>query len=238
MIKHIKFLLILFFLICVKNHSQENMNIDFITGIEHNDLVGDSLKLESKTFFAFKKMEDAAKKDGIILKIVSAHRSFERQNFIWNKKYNKFTDEYSLNPMDAINEIIRFSTIPGTSRHHWGTDIDIIDGKYPDENNVLMSEKYEKGGIFYDLKKWLSNNSEKFGFFLTYNNDPKRKGFEYEPWHYSYKPSSKKYLKLLLSSDLEKLFKNKNLNGYQYFDKKFIEKYISEFIMDINPDLK
>jgi LAS superfamily LD-carboxypeptidase LdcB len=238
MIKHIKFLLILFFLICVKNHSQENMNIDFITGIEHNDLVGDSLKLESKTFFAFKKMEDAAKKDGIILKIVSAHRSFERQNFIWNKKYNKFTDEYSLNPMDAINEIIRFSTIPGTSRHHWGTDIDIIDGKYPDENNVLMSEKYEKGGIFYDLKKWLSNNSEKFGFFLTYNNDPKRKGFEYEPWHYSYKPSSKKYLKLLLSSDLEKLFKNKNLNGYQYFDKKFIDKYISEFIMDINPDLK
>ena len=238
MIKHIKFLLILFFLICVKNHSQENMNIDFITGIEHNDLVGDSLKLESKTFFAFKKMEDAAKKDGIILKIVSAHRSFERQNFIWNKKYNKFTDEYSLNPMDAINEIIRFSTIPGTSRHHWGTDIDIIDGKYPDENNVLMSEKYEKGGIFYDLKKWLSNNSEKFGFFLTYNNDPKRKGFEYEPWHYSYKPSSKKYLKLLLNSDLEKVFKNKNLNGYQYFDKKFIEKYISEFIMDINPDLK
>jgi len=238
MIKHIKFLLILFFLICVKNHSQKNMNINFVIGIEHNDLVGDSLKLESKTFFAFKKMEDAAKKDGIILKIVSAHRSFERQNFIWNKKYNKFTDEYSLNPMDAINEIIRFSTIPGTSRHHWGTDIDIIDGKYPDENNVLMSEKYEKGGIFYDLKKWLSNNSEKFGFFLTYNNDPKRKGFEYEPWHYSYKPSSKKYLKLLLNSDLEKLFKNKNLNGYQYFDKKFIDKYISEFIMDINPDLK
>lgn len=238
MIKHIKFLLILFFLICVKNHSQKNMNIDFVTGIEHNDLVGDSLKLESKTFFAFKKMEDAAKKDGIILKIVSAHRSFERQNFIWNKKYNKFTNEYSLNPMDAINEIIRFSTIPGTSRHHWGTDIDIIDGKYPDENNVLMSEKYEKGGVFYDLKKWLSNNSEKFGFFLTYNNDPKRKGFEYEPWHYSYKPSSKKYLKLLLNSDLEKVFKNKNLNGYQYFDKKFTDKYISEFIMDINPDLK
>ena len=236
--KDIKLLCILFFLICNKNYSQKIMNLDLVTGINHNDLVGDSLKIESQTFFAFKKMKEAAKKDGIILKIVSAHRSFEIQNFIWNKKYNKFTNEYLLNPMDAINEIISFSTIPGTSRHHWGTDIDIIDGKYPDENNVLMSEKYEKGGVFYDLKKWLSNNSEKFGFFLTYNNDPKRKGFEYEPWHYSYKPSSKKYLKLLLNSDLEKLFKNKNLNGYQYFDKKFIDKYISEFIMDINPDLK
>jgi len=87
------------------------MNLDLVTGINHNDLVGDSLKLESHTFLAFKKMEEAAKKDGIILKIVSAHRSFERQNFIWNKKYDKFTNEYSLNPMDAINEIIRFSTI-------------------------------------------------------------------------------------------------------------------------------
>jgi LAS superfamily LD-carboxypeptidase LdcB len=202
---------LLFFLICNVNFSQKNMNLDVIKGIKKPDLVGDSIMLEKNTYKAFKKMESAAEKDGINLKIVSAYRGYDRQKLIWNKKYNKFTDEYSLNPMDAINEIIRFSTIPGTSRHHWGTDIDIIDGKYPDENNVLMSEKYEKGGIFYDLKKWLSNNSEKFGFFLTYNNDPKRKGFEYEPWHYSYKPSSKKYLKLLL---------------------------ISEFIMDINPDLK
>ena len=238
MIKDIKFLFLLFFLICINNYSQKIMNIDFVTGIDHNDLIGDSLKLESKTFFAFKKMKEAAKKDGIILKIVSAHRSFERQSFIWNKKYDKFTKEYSLDPVDAINEIIRFSTIPGTSRHHWGTDIDIIDGKYPDEKNVLISEKYLEGGVFYDLKKWLSNNSEKYGFYLTYNNDPKRKGFEFEPWHYSYKSSSKKYLKALISSDLEKFFKNKNLNGYEYFDKNFIDKYILENIMDINPDLK
>ena len=128
MIKGTKFLFLLFFLICIKNYSQKIMNIDFVTGIDHNDLIGDSLKLESKTFFAFKKMEEAAKKDGIILKIVSAHRSFGRQSFIWNKKYDKFTKQYSLNPIDAINEIVRFSTIPGTSRHHWGTDIDIIDG--------------------------------------------------------------------------------------------------------------
>ena len=84
MVKDIKFLFLLFFLICINNYSQKIMNIDFVTGIDHNDLIGDSLKLESKTFFAFKKMKEAAKKDGIILKIVSAHRSFERQSFIWN----------------------------------------------------------------------------------------------------------------------------------------------------------
>ena len=74
--------------------------------------------------------------------------------------------------------------------------------------------------------------------YVLPNNDPKRKGFEFEPWHYSYKSSSKKYLKALINSDLEKIFKNKNLNGYEYFDKNFIDKYILENIMDINPDLK
>ena len=92
MTKDIKFLLPLIFLICIKNYSQKIMDINIVTGINHNDLVGDSLKLETNTFFAFKKMEKAAKNDGIILKIVSAHRTFERQNLIWNKKYDKFNE--------------------------------------------------------------------------------------------------------------------------------------------------
>ena len=45
----------------------------------------------------------------------------------------KITNDFSLEPKKAISEIIRFSTVPGTSRHHWGTDIDIIDGNFPDE---------------------------------------------------------------------------------------------------------
>ena len=133
-------------------------------------------------------MEEAAKKDGINLKIVSAHRGYERQKFIWNRKFKKFTEEYSLEPIKAIYEIIKYSTIPGTSRHHWGTEIDIIDEDFSDEENVLMSSKYEKKGIFFEVKQWMNSNSEKFGFYITYNNDPERKGFEYEPWHYSYAP--------------------------------------------------
>ena len=103
---------------------------------------------------------------------------------------------------------------------------------------MLKSEKFEKNGVFYKLKKWLDKNSEKFGFYLAYNNDSNRKGFEYEPWHYSFKPSSVKYYNALINLDLEKIIKNSNLNGFQYFNKSFIKKYISENIMDINPDLK
>ena len=69
---------------------------------------------------------------------------------------------------EALNEIIRFSTVPGTSRHHWGTEIDIIDEDFKNENNPLISEKYETGGVFNKLKKWMDSNSEKFGFYAIF----------------------------------------------------------------------
>jgi len=168
-------IIFLFFLICNKNYSQITMDLDQLTGINNNNLVGDTIKLETQTYRAFKKMESAAKNDGINLKIVSAYRGYDRQKTIWNKKYERFTDEFSFEPEKAILEIIRFSTIPGTSRHHWGTEIDIVDANYPDEKDVLKSEKFEKNGIYHKLKNWLDKNSERFGFYLTYNNDSDRK---------------------------------------------------------------
>lgn len=233
-----KLIVFLFFLICNEFYSQATVDLEIIIGKSQTNLVGDSIRLEVNTYKAFKKMEAAAKRDGIYLKIVSAYRGFERQKLIWNNKYEKFTNDFSLEPEKAISEIIRFSTVPGTSRHHWGTDIDIIDGNFPDEENVLVSEKFEKDGLFYKLKNWLDNNSENFGFYLTYTNDKNRKGFEFEPWHYSYKPVSVKYYRALIKTDLKKIIKSLDINGSDYFDESFIDTYIAENIMDINPDLK
>ena len=233
-----KLIVFLFFLICNEFYSQATVDLEIIIGKSQSNLVGDSIRLEVNTYKAFKKMEAAAKRDGIYLKIVSAYRGFERQKLIWNNKYEKFTNDFSLEPEKAISEIIRFSTVPGTSRHHWGTDIDIIDGNFPDEENVLVSEKFEKDGLFYKLKNWLDNNSENFGFYLTYTNDKNRKGFEFEPWHYSYKPVSVKYYRALIKTDLKKIIKGLDINGSDYFDESFIDAYIAENIMDINPDLK
>jgi len=233
-----KLIVFLFFLICNEFYSQATVDLDVIIGKSQSNLVGDSIRLEVNTYKAFKKMEAAAKRDGIYLKIVSAYRGFERQKLIWNNKYEKFTNDFSLEPEKAISEIIRFSTVPGTSRHHWGTDIDIIDGNFPYEENVLVSEKFEKDGLFYKLKNWLDNNSENFGFYLTYTNDKNRKGFEFEPWHYSYKPVSVKYYRALIKTDLKKIIKSLDINGSDYFDESFIDTYIAENIMDINPDLK
>ena len=233
-----KLIVFLFFLICNEFYSQTTVDLDIIIGKSQSNLVGDSIRLEVNTYKAFKKMEAAARRDGIYLKIVSAYRGFERQKLIWNNKYEKFTNDFSLEPEKAISEIIRFTTVPGTSRHHWGTDIDIIDGNFPDEENVLVSEKFEKDGLFYKVKNWLDNNSKNFGFYLTYTNDKNRKGFEFEPWHYSYKPVSVKYYRALIKTDLKKIIKSLDINGSDYFDESFIDAYIAENIMDINPDLK
>jgi|TARA_A100001015_G_scaffold133763_1_gene148437 LAS superfamily LD-carboxypeptidase LdcB len=217
-----------------------SQNIDYKTllGIEHSSLVGDSIKLEKNTFIAMEKMRKAALLDGIKIKVVSGFRDFERQKQIWNRKFKKFTNENNLSDLDAIKEIIRFSTIPGTSRHHWGTEIDIIDEDFKNEKKLLISNKYEEGGIFEKLKKWMDNNSQKFGFYLTYDNNINRKGFEYEPWHYSYLPESKKYLESFLKIDIVEIISKVDIKGKELFNEKFISDYINNNILEINPNLK
>ena len=217
-----------------------SQNIDYKTllGIEHSSLVGDSIKLEKNTFIAMEKMRKAALLDGIKIKVVSGFRDFERQKQIWNRKFKKFTTENNLSDLDAIKEIIRFSTIPGTSRHHWGTEIDIIDEDFKNEKKLLISNKYEEGGIFEKLKKWMDNNSQKFGFYLTYDNNINRKGFEYEPWHYSYLPESKKYLESVLKIDVVEIISKVDIKGKELFNEKFISDYINNNILEINPNLK
>ena len=217
-----------------------SQNIDYKTllGIEHSNLVGDSIKLEKNTFIAMEKMRKAALLDGIKIKVVSGFRDFERQKQIWNRKFKKFTTENNLSDLEAIKEIIRFSTIPGTSRHHWGTEIDVIDEDFKNEKNLLISKKYEEGGIFEKLKKWMDNNSQKFGFYLTYDDNINRKGFEYEPWHYSYLPESKRYLKSFLKIDIVEIISKVDIEGKELFNEKFISDYINNNILEINPDLK
>ena len=217
-----------------------SQNIDYKTllGIEHSNLVGDSIKLEKNTFIAMEKMRKAALLDGVKIKVVSGFRDFERQKQIWNRKFKKFTTENNLSDLEAIKEIIRFSTIPGTSRHHWGTEIDVIDEDFKNEKNLLISKKYEEGGIFEKLKKWMDNNSQKFGFYLTYDDNINRKGFEYEPWHYSYLPESKRYLKSFLKIDIVEIISKVDIQGKELFNEKFISDYINNNILEINPDLK
>ena len=218
-------------------HTQE-INTEILIGMDDSRIVSDTILLEKETYSAFVKMKDAAEKDGIIIKLVSGFRDFYRQQMIWNNKYKKFTNEFSLDGPTAIKEIIRFSTIPGTSRHHWGTEIDIIDKNFENEKDLLISKKYEEGGIFNSLKKWMDKNSKRFGFYIVYDDDSNRPGFEYEPWHYTYKPISDLYQREFLKLNLKLIISKTKVEGKEFINDEFIKKYIDENIMGISSHLK
>lgn len=132
------------------------------------------------------------KKDnpGITISLVSATRNFYSQKVIWEEKWSgkrRISGASSVNGMsDPIKKaelILRYSSMPGTSRHHWGTDFDI---------NRLNNGYYSsgEGKIIYD---WLSRNAARYGFCQPYTAG-RASGYREEKWHWSYTPLSKKFL--------------------------------------------
>jgi len=83
----------------------------------------------------------------------------------------------------------------------------------------------------------LNLHSEKYGFYEVYTNNPERKGFKYEPWHFSYAPVSKSMLKEYKMLDVKKILQEENILGSEYFSDEFIQQYLTNNILDINPEL-
>ena len=83
----------------------------------------------------------------------------------------------------------------------------------------------------------MDTNSERFGFYLTYVNDNSRKGFEYEPWHYSYKPVSIELLNIFINNDIGSIISTTSMEGKEFISKDFIQKYIDEYVKGVNPIL-
>ncbi len=218
-------------------YQEREFSIMELMGKEDIELYGDGINLRKEAHDAFLEMKKAAINDGIELKIVSSYRDFYRQEGIWERKYQSYTEEDGMEPMAAIDKIIEYSTIPGTSRHHWGTDIDIVDGYRNVKGDVLVPEKFGEGGPYEDFKKWMDENSKKFDFHLVYTDDPKRKGFKYEPWHYSYAPISIPMLTAFRSKNILALLGQEEFIGSEHFTTGFVNNYIRNNILDINSEL-
>lgn len=199
-------------------------------------LLGKDYKLREEVYTQFEKMKKEAKEEGFSIYVVSSYRNYAHQNRIWERKYKNFRSK-GFSHLKTIEKIIEYSTIPGTSRHHWGTDLDIIDATKGIPNNPLSEVHFNKGGRMYNFKLWLNENAEKFGFYEVYTNQKGRKGFYYEPWHFSYKPTSLKMLQEFKEINLKELLETNKLMGSEHFTPEFIESYKAENILDINPDL-
>jgi LAS superfamily LD-carboxypeptidase LdcB len=153
----------------------------------HRDAVAPALALRA-----------AAAAAGIDLAFVSSFRDFGRQAAIWNAKFRgerPLLDRRSepLNALDLsesarIEAILLWSALPGASRHHWGTDFDVIDRAAvpPDYRPELTAREFSGTGPFARLNEWLAANLGNHGFFRPYLTD--RGGVHPEPWHVSYAP--------------------------------------------------
>lgn len=154
---------------------------------------------------AFLNMRKSAELDGFDLYPVSAFRDFESQLNIWNLKFSGQRPLYStegnpieisnLSDIEIVKSILNWSALPGASRHHWGTEIDVIDSNAVPENYSikLLPEETCEGGLFFSMHCWLDDNMSRFGFFRPYTHP--QKGVSPEPWHLSYAPVSKTALK-------------------------------------------
>ena len=216
--------------------SNTTISRDELIGKGNPEVFGNGYKLRQEAYEAFLKMCEAALKSDININIVSSYRNFAHQNRIWERKY-KHNINTGLSPKESIKKIIEYSTIPGTSRHHWATDIDIIDGNVAQPSHVLNPKHFGGAGCFSKFKSWMDANATRFGFYLVYTNETNRKGFKYEPWHYSYKPLSKGYLQAYQKLDLRDIIISEQLTGCNHFSEAFITNYLNQNILDINPEL-
>jgi LAS superfamily LD-carboxypeptidase LdcB len=140
----------------------------------------------------------AAAADGIDLVPISSFRDFDRQLAIWNGKFRgerplqdragRPLDVTSLPPARRVEAILWWSALPGASRHHWGTDFDVVDAAAmpPGYRVQLIPAEYRTGGPFHRLTTWLDRHMHGFGFYRPYATD--RGGVAPEPWHLSHAP--------------------------------------------------
>ncbi len=185
------------------------MNVDVLLGKTQEHLVGlEGTKhlLHREMLGDFLRLREDARAAGFELAVASAFRGYERQLSIWNAKASgqrQLMDEKErplvfdeMSPTEIVFAILRWSAIPGGSRHHWGTDIDIFDEKTQPQNEVrLVPSEVTMDGPAAPLHDWLDEKiatSTAHGFYRPYGTD--RGGVAPERWHLSYSPLSLSYL--------------------------------------------
>ena len=156
----------------------------------------------------------AFKKDHgkISFRVISSTRNFNAQKRIWENKWNgrvmvdgENLAKTTLDPSKRGAKILRYSSMPGTSRHHWGTDFDL--------NSLNISYFRSKEGR--TLFEWMKAHAGNYGFCNPYNAE-RTKGYEAEKWHWSYQPLSSRYLKRwmeLYEKDNHFFFLSRNFSG-------------------------
>jgi LAS superfamily LD-carboxypeptidase LdcB len=207
-----------------------------------------TLQVDEKSFLVhpdvrtdFMALKSAANHAGFQLQIASGFRDFQRQLQIWNRKFageSPILDSRShplniqcLTEQQIITAILKWSALPGASRHHWGTDFDIYDRRSLPPGTVIHLEPWEYfSGHQADFFTWLKQHLHQFGFFFPYDKD--REGVSVEPWHISHQRTAALCLRELTPEIITRALADEPILGKQIIQKS-IETIYNQFVINI-----
>ena len=220
------------------------MNRELLLGLDDNAVTYSDLfkvKLHPQVLSALQDLYASAASEGFHLAVASGYRSFSRQLHIWNQKAAGLRpvldsagvplDVSQLSDDKKMFSILRWSALPGTSRHHWGTDLDVYDlsRMNTDYQVQLTIDETEGDGPFADFHRWLTDElQQSSSFFRPYSVD--RGGVVPEPWHLSYKPLADVYYEhfsidllaeQIIATDIQ--LKNSVLNHLDEIYERFVK---------------
>jgi LAS superfamily LD-carboxypeptidase LdcB len=164
------------------------------------EVAGPACTLHAHVVTPFLNMQRAAAAAGFDLTPVSSFRDFDRQISIWNGKFDGAKPVYDargnsldvarMSDAERVAAILLWSALPGASRHHWGTDLDLIDANaIPEGYRVqLIPEEFAAGGPFAPVSAWLDTHAARYGFFRPFLGI--LSGVRSEPWHFSFAPAA------------------------------------------------
>ena len=193
---------------------------------------------------SFLAMRDAALRAGIDLVPASSFRDFDRQVVLWNRKWRgerplydrtgRIVEPGAVDESALVDLILCWSAIPGGSRHHWGSDLDVIDAAAmpPGYQVQLLPEEYARDGVFGRLGRWLDEHMGRYGFYRPYAAE--HGGAGVEPWHISYFPVASCALESLSLPVLRRAVADSGMLGRERVLERLPEIY-TRFVLGVDP---
>jgi len=192
----------------------------------------------------FLDLRAAAARAGIDLVPQSSFRDFRRQQQIWNGKCRgerdlldrngQRIDPATLQEDSLVTAILQWSALPGASRHHWGTDMDVIDAAAlpPGSAARLEPAEYAPGAVFGHLNHWLDEHAAGHGFYRPYTTD--RGGVQPEPWHLSYAPLAQQALAAYSTGMLQEALQAEGIDALGAVRSRLPE-IVEQYVLNVDP---
>jgi hypothetical protein len=165
---------------------------------------------------AYWRFKEKARAEGWNLILVSAYRSYRDQRRVWNQSDDSYLQHGATSQKKRVEAVMSLVSVPGLSRHHWGTELDISESSL---RGQLVNVEPDTPGKVMNFYAWMQKNAPEFGFCQVYLG---RKGAVHnEPWHWSFLPYSKTYQKQFMAiQDFKRIF-DINVEDVDYLMRNF-----------------